>query len=304
MAQSRTYFGLRRGSTKTQTFSVLNGKQITKDRQEGGRNPQTPEQMQQRMVMATVSAAYAQMKRIVDHSFEGVTYGGQTMAEFIKVNAAALRQNLIDGGSDFGYNPYRDRELYPGMFVMSRGSAPSLNIVSDSSLPGIFPYVSATQFSGPGVVLKVAGAPESFTANDILSVMGCKAGDMATACFLASVRDISGYTFAFLRIKCLKAGDIALTSSNLGEFFSFESEYNVQSEVTANALIVNLDIPRFESDMPGATCVIHSLKTSTGWLRSNEIFALEQGIDVSPTAEDALASYPVGPSYVLNGGQV
>ena len=38
MAKSSGYFGLRRGSTKSHTFSVLNGKQITKDRVEGGNN--------------------------------------------------------------------------------------------------------------------------------------------------------------------------------------------------------------------------------------------------------------------------
>lgn len=32
MAQSKGFFGLRKGSTKSLTFSVLDGKQITKDR--------------------------------------------------------------------------------------------------------------------------------------------------------------------------------------------------------------------------------------------------------------------------------
>ena len=33
----------------------------------------------QRMVMATASAAYAVMKQIVDHSFQGITYGQMNM---------------------------------------------------------------------------------------------------------------------------------------------------------------------------------------------------------------------------------
>ena len=32
MAKSPNFFGLRRGSTKSQTFSVVDGNQITKDR--------------------------------------------------------------------------------------------------------------------------------------------------------------------------------------------------------------------------------------------------------------------------------
>ena len=34
MATSKTYFGLRHGSTKSHTYSVVNGKQVTKDRVE------------------------------------------------------------------------------------------------------------------------------------------------------------------------------------------------------------------------------------------------------------------------------
>ena len=42
MAKSANYFGLRTGSTKSHTFSVVDGKQITKDRVEGGKDPRTP----------------------------------------------------------------------------------------------------------------------------------------------------------------------------------------------------------------------------------------------------------------------
>ena len=74
MAKSSTYFGLRRGSTKSLTFSVADGKQITKDRVEGGKDPRTLAQMTQRCMVATVGAAYSAMKSICDHSFEGVTW--------------------------------------------------------------------------------------------------------------------------------------------------------------------------------------------------------------------------------------
>lgn len=304
MAQSRTYFGLRRGSTKTQTFSVLNGKQITKDRQEGGRNPQTPEQMQQRMVMATVSAAYAQMKRIVDHSFEGVTYGGQTMAEFIKVNAAALRQNIADGGSKFAYNSYRDRALYPGQYIMSRGSAAPLNVVAADTSAGIYAAVNRRGYAGPSMQLSVASTDVTFTANNLLNAIGCKAGDMATGCFLVPIRNVEGYSFTFIRVKCLKAGDVVITNDNVAEYFAFESDYPVRVIVSDTFIDIYTAIPDFETVFPGGVCIIHSLKTASGWLRSNEALSLEDGIDVSPDAEQAFDTYPVGPSYVLNGGQV
>ena len=45
MAKSTGYFGLRHGSTKSHTFQVVGGQQITKDRVEGGKNPRTLAQM-------------------------------------------------------------------------------------------------------------------------------------------------------------------------------------------------------------------------------------------------------------------
>lgn len=51
MATSKSFFGQRRGSTKTHTFATLRGEQITKDRQEAPRDPRTTAQMRQRMVV-------------------------------------------------------------------------------------------------------------------------------------------------------------------------------------------------------------------------------------------------------------
>ena len=57
MAKSQTFFGLRKGSTKSLTFSVLNGQQVTKDRVIGGKNPRTESQMIQRVLMNTIVQA-------------------------------------------------------------------------------------------------------------------------------------------------------------------------------------------------------------------------------------------------------
>ena len=86
MAKSSTYFGLRRGSTKSHTYSVVDGKQITKDRVEGGKDPRTLPQMTQRCLVATIGSAYSAMKSICDHSFEGKSAGMQCMREFMSTN--------------------------------------------------------------------------------------------------------------------------------------------------------------------------------------------------------------------------
>lgn len=58
MAKSKSFFGLRRGSTKSQTYQVLNGQQITKDRVYDVANPKTNRQMRQRALFANAVKFY------------------------------------------------------------------------------------------------------------------------------------------------------------------------------------------------------------------------------------------------------
>lgn len=304
MAQSQTYFGLRRGSTKTQTFSILNGKQITKDRQIGGRNPRTPEMMTQRMVMATASAAYALMKQIVDHSFEGITYGAHTMSEFIRVNAAALRDNIINGGDNFAYNPYRDRAMYPGAYIMSRGTAAPVAVTTSLNDPGLSVTIFGASDRGPQVLIMGPEGGEGITADGVMSLLGCRVGDMATVCLLFADMLHDGYSFGFVRIRFVKGGSVVLTDANLSEYILFESSHELDLILSGANIRVQVLVPSFASAVAGAYCCIHSLKAASGWLRSNATMQFEDRIDISPVAESALATYPLGPSYVLNGGDV
>lgn len=304
MAQSQTYFGLRRGSTKTQTFSILNGKQITKDRQIGGRNPRTPEMMTQRMVMATASAAYAQMKQIVDHSFEGITYGAHTMSEFIRVNAEALRDNINQAADNFAYNPYRDRAMYPGAYIMSRGTASPIPISGGSLPTGIQVTINGATERGPQIYIQLDEDETTVTADKVMALLGCRVGDMATICLLFSDRLHDGYSFGFLRCRFLKGGSATLTNANLSDYILFESSHGTDVSVGSNNIGIHVLVPSFANDVPGAFCCIHSLKAASGWLRSSATMQFEKRIDISPVAESALATYPLGPSYVLNGGDV
>ena len=89
MAKSRSFFGLRTGSTKTLTFQVYRGEQITKDRVYRVSNPRTDAQMTQRSLIPIVAAARSALKGLIDHSFEGVAYGEASLKEFSKQNLRA-----------------------------------------------------------------------------------------------------------------------------------------------------------------------------------------------------------------------
>ena len=89
MAKSKSFFGLRTGSTKSLTFQVYRGQQITKDRVYRVSNPRTAAQMTQRSLIPIVAAARSALKGLVDHSFEGVAYGEASLKEFSKQNLRA-----------------------------------------------------------------------------------------------------------------------------------------------------------------------------------------------------------------------
>ena len=89
MAKSKSFFGLRTGSTKSLTFQVYRGQQITKDRVTRVANPRTTLQMEQRSKLPLVAAARSALKGLVDHSFEGVPYGEQSLRTFSSKNLSA-----------------------------------------------------------------------------------------------------------------------------------------------------------------------------------------------------------------------
>lgn len=116
MAKSKSFFGLRTGSTKSLTFQVYRGQQVTKDRVYRVANPRTDAQMQQRALIPIVAAARAALKGLVDHSFEGVAYGDQSLKLFSSLNLKAGALTV----ASYSPNGYSN----PGFanLIVSRGS--------------------------------------------------------------------------------------------------------------------------------------------------------------------------------------
>ena len=99
MAKSKSFFGLRTGSTKSLTFQVYRGQQVTKDRVYRVSNPRTEAQMKQRAIIPIVAASRTALKGLVDHSFEGVNYGNDSLKKFSELN---LRSGALQVAS---YSP-------------------------------------------------------------------------------------------------------------------------------------------------------------------------------------------------------
>lgn len=301
MAKSKSFFGLRRGSTKSLTFSVFNGKQVTKDRVDTVKNPRSELQMVQRMFFGTTCRAYSAMKQIVDHSFEGYSYGLKNMMHFASINERKLKALQADPAKDPVFNSYQSTVLAANPYIISEGSA--ANILRT---PGV------TLGMGGINVLWVITEIETLSANAFMQAVGFGIGELCTVCFIW--QDYNGEAhFDFVRFTALKSGDEQLTAQNFSEYFLVESTLANGTVTIQNAagagdpaqwqikyFSVNDDIEEEGSVFRGA---IHSVKSDSGWLRSNVTLMGNQSFG-GELYDDALATYPVGQSYVLNGGDI
>lgn len=171
MAKSKSFFGLRTGSTKSLTFQVYRGQQITKDRVSRVANPRTDAQMAQRALIPVVAAARSALKGLVDHSFEGVPYGEASLKEFSALNlrAGALK---VHSYSPIGYSN-------PGFanFVVSKGSIiEPYNISVESAglsvtLPGKFPKLKFPAAPGDSSSKQVWKELESWARTNNVSLL-------------------------------------------------------------------------------------------------------------------------------------
>ena len=294
MAQSKSFFGLRRGSTKSLTFSVYNGKQVTKDRVIDVKNPRSSMQMKQRAVMATALRGYSALKEICDHSFEGIAYGQKSMNYFISENARMIRSAAPNVNLSFSKG-----NSVSNAYIISKGSLPAINV----SLANDNTYFQ--------IVVKLG---DTFTFENFMATMGANTiGDMVTFVLLVDNQG-SNAPIYWLRLKLTEANKsksftISETPdviASLSEGTDFET--NIDNFTTGDfSLIVEKDgteakIQIFgQGDGTQSLGVIASRKTDTGWLRSPSTMV---NLKSTYNYAEAIASYPESGEKILNGGNM
>lgn len=130
-----------RGKIGDIVLSRSNGQQIARVRNRNPKKSKTNAQLYQRAIMATVMQAYSAGKAIFDHSFQGKSVGQQNMAEFLKLNAKALRQqlatevNTLTAEEDCKAHVTAPgvKMAIPNEYIVSRGSLTN-NIMSNDGL--------------------------------------------------------------------------------------------------------------------------------------------------------------------------
>lgn len=287
MAKSKGFFGIRSGSTKNFTFSELNGEQITKERVSKVKNPRTINQMRQRMLMATIGAAYSYLKVIADHSFEGKTVGQQNMSEFMRLNLNKFRDASKDDNAGYAFNAYQDKLINPMRYILAKGSLPAMPFVVNAQNQIELSYNAKT----------------ITTAKDVYDAMGIQAGDLITFVWVVGesslIKDVFQYTpkrLNIVRLRADKSGDV----STPHDAFTFESNH---TDLDINVALTS-GVLKLSSTEANFGAVILSRQTNGSWLRSDASMAGNKSIIASVTVGNQLGTYPIESELILNGGEM
>ena len=285
MAQSKSFFGLRKGSTKSLTFQVLNGKQITKDRVYNVKNPQTLAQMQQRALMATVVTAYSSMKAICDHSYQGIEVGAKTMGEFLKTNIGELKKMI----PDINLTEYKTGVFANNFYIVSKGTLPSLHHQNDGNIH----YFSTSKTWDENLTYAKLAENIGLKKDGMITIMLVSGGFLYwvrlkfTETILASPKKLAKNTVLVTDMQSLDADSVEGNAIELAENIKIGEDLdgNIGINVSANA--------------GESTALIKSIKEEGVWKRSTEsLWINQETYDYSTN----LSTYPVNTSLLLNGG--
>ena len=144
MAKDNLFLGTARGSVGDIVFSRLDGQQVARVRNRAPRNPQSPAQMVQRIIMSTVGKAYSFFSEICNHSFEGFESGQLSQRKFMEVNVGLMRdkvaevlaypvEEIVRSSEAFNFSFKNDYAPVLNEFMLSAGSLPSIQLVDNAA---------------------------------------------------------------------------------------------------------------------------------------------------------------------------
>ena len=244
MAKSKSFFGLRSGSTKSLTFQVYRGEQITKDRVYRVSNPRTEAQMTQRALIPIVAAARSALNGFIDHSFEGVAYGEASLKEFSKQN---LRAGALTVTS---YSPNGVSNTGFADLIVANGSIDGRFTLTDSTEKGN-QYDSVKEYPNFSFPAAKANDPATAIFNYLEkyartnNIPGLKPGTQLT--FLTvyeagtvSVKSAAGSTEASLSNFVIDRFMIPDSETGASQVQEVNGDWKVKTDVTEGATDVTI----------------------------------------------------------------
>lgn len=167
MAQSNSFFGHRRGSTKSLTFQRRSGVQITQDRKEHVRDAKSAGQAQHRCLLHTAVDACSWLAPIFNFAWQNAKGAEAYQSAFRKANYDIVRTAALGGQAGFTYSPYKVKTAPVGYWQVANGTLPYHGNFFKNGINGI--DYTETDF------LNYTAEGESWY--QVLSKAGLKVGD-------------------------------------------------------------------------------------------------------------------------------
>ena len=178
MAKGNLFLGCARGSVGDVTFYRRNAQQVSRVRVRKVKNPQTSAQMWQRAINHTAVQAYSVLKKICDHSFEGVTYGANSYSKFLSLNMDMLRREagstIQQQSGQRAYCPFDFRGISAMPYVISTGS------ISQPSVDFSTATVEGVDYDGVKLFSMAGSTVQAFTYKNFADAIGAQEGDQVT----------------------------------------------------------------------------------------------------------------------------
>lgn len=267
-------FGIN-GKVGDRVYYTSNGKTVVRQISAAEYNSKTVQQLLQRVIVKTVSNNYSALKDIVNHSFQGVKKGADSMAYFSKINAHYLRDRaaeIVNAGmsldSFIQFSKLGSKKFIPAALYISEGTLTQVH-------PSITPFTTA------GSAIACLDCPENTYAS-LANQYNLKRGDQIT--LLTVEKDAYGeYLFKYSRIIMdpRDGGDVAPMSSALivdnainkpsrrNEGYYYYLAYDETSH-QIRWKGINGDV--------AAVAVIVSRKSGSDWFRSNAKLLLNEDV--------------------------
>lgn len=258
--------GHARGKVGDLVFSRSNGQQITRARAAVVKNPRSEGQLVTRIILATCGLAYSKMKALVDHSFEGVKQGQDTMSAFMKANIAALRDRIntaIANGDDLdsvlSFAPLGSNMYAPNTYIIAKGQLPVVPVTIPSSNATVAQMQLATN-----------------TYQGVIDQFGLRRGDQLTFITLDNAVGEGNADFNYVRV-ILDPRNADGSEAPLSSPFVVDNAINLPSErnegnftsISHADNVVSFDLGAANQFLVGAAVIVSRKTTEGGWLRSN-----------------------------------
>ena len=184
MAKGNLFLGTARGKVGDVVFARQYGEQISRVRNRSPKNPKTPLQLAQRVIMKTASGAYSLLQEICNHSFQGSQEGTPNQSRFIRRNVDIFRNrlaNILNSGSAEDIITSGEAN-----FAAKATSLAELNAyqVSEGSLLPLICHWDGAKFAVACPNLAdIATAP---TYQQVIDGFGLQKGDQLTFLFIST----------------------------------------------------------------------------------------------------------------------